>query len=67
MNKFDQNNYIIIREVVDSKVCDFVYTYFKNKSQVAKWIWEHKKTDKEYWGYFFAPPTPAAKYSPPGS
>ena len=60
MNKFDQNNYIIIREVVDSKVCDFVYTYFKNKSQVAEWIWKHKKTDKEYWGYFFDPQAPGS-------
>ncbi len=58
MNLFEKDNYLIIREVVDSKICEFVYSYFKKKSQIAKWIWEHKKTDKEYWGHFFDPQVP---------
>ena len=53
MNLFEKDNYLIIREVVDSKICEFVYSYFKKKSQIAKWIFEHKKTDKEYLCHFF--------------
>ena len=53
MNKFDTDNYIVIKNVVAPIICNFAFKYFKNKSKVSKWLWDSKKVETDYWGYFF--------------
>tara|TARA_Y100000361_G_C11149418_1_gene340140 strand:- start:725 stop:1390 length:666 start_codon:yes stop_codon:yes gene_type:complete len=53
MNKFDIDNYCVIKQAMDPLICDFAFKYFQNKSKVSKWLWDNKKVETDYWGFFF--------------
>tara|TARA_E500000318_G_C3493197_1_gene185296 strand:+ start:143 stop:814 length:672 start_codon:yes stop_codon:yes gene_type:complete len=53
MTNFDKNNYVVIKNAVEPTICNFAYKYFKNKSKVSKWLWDNKKIETDYWGFFF--------------
>jgi len=51
-NLFKKNNYDIVRNVISSEVCSFIYQYFQNKRAVAQVLQESKFLSPfdETWG-----------------
>ena len=51
-NMFQKNNYDVVKSVISSELCSFVYQYFQNKRAVAQVLQESKFLSPfdETWG-----------------
>ena len=50
---FKKTKFKVIKEAIPRKVADFIYRYFKNKRQVAKFLFDTKGKEKGGNGYTF--------------
>jgi len=57
---FKKTKFKVIKEAIPRKVADFIYRYFKNKRQVAKFLFDTKYISPftEEWGIWNDPMIP---------
>ena len=52
MYNFDKNNFVIVRQAIDKKVADFSFNYFKNKKNVADYLFKYTNICSTIWGAY---------------
>jgi|TARA_R100001129_G_scaffold158111_1_gene121628 hypothetical protein len=57
---FKSNNYLVIKEALDSNVANFIYQYFSLKKQVARTLFDSRYISQftSYWGVWSDPQAP---------